>query len=157
MIVAYALEEDAVKKGRGAMESPARVDRGADEGNSKMRKLLWALAALSLTACGSFGADPTAGPNASVSTVQTKAGQTLVVAWKAFDALLTAVDGLQAAGVLRAGTPKAIRVADLLDRGRNALNAATAAVHAGNATSFSAALADAQKALEDAKAAIGGA
>ena len=121
-----------------------------------MKKLICAFAALSLAACGSFGADPTAGPNASVSSVQTKAGQTLVVAWRAFDALLSAVDGLVAAGVLKPGTPRAIHVANLLDRTRSALNAATEAVHAGNAASFSAALADAQKALDDAKAAIGG-
>ena len=121
-----------------------------------MRLFLCALAALSLTACGSFGADPTLAPNASVSSVKTKAGQTLVVAWRAFDALLTAVDGLQAAGVLRGGTPRAIQVANLLDRARHGLNAATDAARAGNSADFTTALTEAQTALGEARAAIGG-
>ena len=116
-----------------------------------------ALVALSLAGCTTFPADPAIGPTSPIEAVKTKAGKTLVVAWRAFDALLTAVSGLQAAGVLQAGTPKALKVADLLDRARNALNAATEAVRIGDEGSFSDALAQAHKALADAQAAIGGA
>ena len=116
-----------------------------------------ALVALSVPGCTTFPADPNFGVGTSLGDAKSKAAQTLVVAWRAFDALLTAVDGLQAAGVLKAGTPKALKVADLLDRTRNALNAATDAVRAGDANSFSEALALAKSALEEARAAIGGA
>ena len=115
-----------------------------------------ALAALALAGCSTFPADPGFNSSGTVATAKTKAGQTLVVAWRAFDALLTAVDGLQAAGVLTAGSPRALKVADLLDRSRNALNAATEAVRVGDEGGFSGALATAQTALREAQAAIGG-
>lgn len=124
---------------------------------SLVKNAVAALAALALAGCASFPADPGFNSSGTVATAKTKAGQTLVVAWRAFDALLTAVDGLQAAGVLTAGSPKALKVADLLDRARNALNAATDAVRTGDEGSFNDALAMAQSALDEAKAAIGGA
>ncbi|HEX8573461.1 MAG TPA: hypothetical protein VF759_11995 [Allosphingosinicella sp.] len=122
-----------------------------------VKKALAAMVALSLAGCTTFPADGGFGPGSGVVDVKDRAAKTLVVAWRAFDALLTAVQGLQAAGALTAGSPRALKVADLLDRTRNALNAATEAVRIGDQGSFETALAQAQKALEEAKAAIGGA
>lgn len=121
-----------------------------------LRTTVAALAALSLAGCTTFPADGGFGPNSEIGEVKNRAAKTLVVAWRAFDALLTAVQGLQAAGALTAGSPRALKVADLLDRTRNALNAATEAVRIGDEGGFEAALAQAQTALEEAKAAIGG-
>lgn len=121
-----------------------------------VKKALAAFVALSLAGCTTFPANGGFGPDTGVGEVKDRAAKTLVVAWRAFDALLTAVQGLQAAGALTAGSPRALRVADLLDKTRNALNAATEAVRIGDEGGFEAALAQAQTALEDAKAAIGG-
>ena len=122
-----------------------------------VKKALAAFVALSLAGCTTFPADPNFGSGSGLEEVKDRAARTLVVAWRAFDALLTAVQGLQAAGALTAGSPRALRVADLLDRTRNALNAATEAVRIGDQASFDAALAQAHKALAEAKEAIGGA
>jgi hypothetical protein len=122
-----------------------------------LRNAVAVLVALSVPGCTTFPADPSFGSGTALGDAKTKAAEALVIAWRAFDALLTAVDGLQAAGVLRAGTPKALKVADALERARNALNAATNAVRAGDANSFSEALELARAALEEARAAIGGA
>jgi hypothetical protein len=120
------------------------------------RNALTALTALSLAGCATLPSDTGITSNSTVETVQTRAGQTLVVAWRAFDALLTAVDALQAAGAITAGSPRALRIANAIDRTRTALNAATDAVRAGNQQDFTQALALAQAALGEARAAIGG-
>ena len=122
-----------------------------------VRNAVAALAALSLAGCTTFPADPGINTSGTLETAQTRAGQTLVIAWRAFDALLTAVDGLQAAGAITAGSPRALRIADGLDRARNALNAATDALRAGNQADYTQALALAQAALGEARSAIGGA
>jgi hypothetical protein len=123
-----------------------------------MKKLLAALVALSLTSCTTFPAVPGFDPAvpAPLAAASNKAIPALITAWRAYDAILTAVDALQAAGVLRPGTPRALAVADGLERALNALNAATAAVRAGNAANFTDAMALAQQAFADARAAIGG-
>jgi hypothetical protein len=121
-----------------------------------MKKLLSALVALALTSCTTLSADGSFTPNSTVQSLTDRASQALIVAWRGFDAILTAVDGLRAAGVIRDGSPKALRVADALDRARNALNAATEAVRIGNAGGFTGAMSQAQLAFTDARAAIGG-
>jgi len=123
-----------------------------------MKKLLTALVALSLTSCSTFPAVPGFDPGVPPVAGQlvNKAIPALVTAWRAYDAVLTAVNALRAAGVIRDGTPRALQIADILERMLNALNAATEAVRAGNETNFNEAMARAQQAFTDARAAIGG-
>jgi hypothetical protein len=110
---------------------------------------------LSLGACTSVPADPDVGAASSVAEVRTKAGQSLVVAWRAFDAFLTAVDALRAGGVIKPGSADAAKLAELIERTRHALNAATDALRAGNGADFTQSLTLAQSALAEATAAIG--
>lgn len=121
-----------------------------------MKKILTAFAALSLASCSTFPAVPDFNPQAMVSTSVNKAVPALIAAWRAYDALLTATDGLITAGVLVPNSPRALRVRDILQRLRNALNAATDAVRAGNETSFVSATALIQQAFAEANQAIGG-
>jgi hypothetical protein len=112
-------------------------------------------ALLSLGACTSVPADPGVGAASSVAEARTKAGQSLVVAWRAFDAFLSAVDALREGGVVKPGSADAAKLADLIDRTRHALNAATDALRAGNGADFTRSLALAQSALAEATAAMG--
>ena len=123
-----------------------------------MKKLLTALVALSLTTgCATFPAVPNFNPqDTNISATVNKAVPALVTAWRAYDAMLTAVNALRAAGVIQDGSPRALQIADILERLLNALNAATEAVRAGNATNFTDAMTRAQQAFTDARAAIGG-
>jgi len=125
-----------------------------------MKKLLTALVALSLTSCSTFPAVPSlpdlSNPRATLGTVTNKAVPGLMTAWRGYDAILTAVQALRAAGVIQQGSPRALRIADALERALNALNAATNAVRAGNETSFTSAMELARQAFSDAESAIGG-
>lgn len=125
-----------------------------------MKKLLSALIALSLTGCATFPAVPglpdLSNPQATVGPVANKAVPPLITAWRAYDAVLTAVQALRAAGLIQQGSPKALRLADALERTLHALNAATDAVRAGNETSFDGAMALARQSFADAQSAIGG-
>jgi hypothetical protein len=78
----------------------------------------------------------------------------LIAAFSAFDVALTAVDGLVAARVIVPGSPRAIEVKGYLQRAQSALNAADAARKAGSATTYVAALKNAQAALVLATAAL---
>jgi len=123
-----------------------------------MRKILVALAALSLTACQTTGgdfADPNFSAGSPLENAQTRASQTLVVAWRAFDAVLTAVDALSDTSVLRPGTPRAVRVAGSIREARAALDAATNAVRVGNSASYSEALQRAHLALSSIRTVLG--
>lgn len=119
------------------------------------RKLLILLAAVAAVGCQPF-AQAGFTPGAPVESVQNKAAQALIIAWRAFDTLLSAVDALQAAGAIQAGSPRALRIANALETARNALNAATEAVRVGSAADYTQALSRAQQALADARAALGG-
>ncbi|MEA3041025.1 MAG: hypothetical protein QOC65_514 [Sphingomonadales bacterium] len=119
-----------------------------------MRRILSAFAALSLVACQP-GVDTGLNSASTVETATTRAGQALVVAWRAFDATLTAVEALRDAGVLRPGTPRAIRVADMIDSARSALDAATEAARIGNNANFAQALQRAQQAFSAIRTALG--
>jgi len=125
-----------------------------------MKKLLSALVALSLTSCASFPAVPglpdLSSPQATVGPVTNKAVPALITAWRGYDAILTAVQALRAAGVIRQGSPAALRIADALERALHALNAATDAVRAGNEASYTSAMVLARQAFTDAQSAIGG-
>ena len=63
---------------------------------------------------------------------------------------------LRVAGLIQQGSPRALRIADALERALHALNAATDAVRAGNETSFTGAMSLARQAFADAQSAIGG-
>jgi hypothetical protein len=120
-----------------------------------LAKAMTAVALLSMGACASVTADPGLSAASTVAEVHTKAGQSLVVAWRAFDAFLTAVDALRAGGVVKPGSADAAKLADLIDRTRHALNAATDALRAGNGAGFTQSLTLAQSALAEATASIG--
>jgi hypothetical protein len=119
-----------------------------------MKKLLTAFVALSLASCNTTFGDGSLDPSAPVEQAQTEASKALVVAWRAFDALIAAGEGLRDAGVLRPGTETAIRVADAVQAARLALTAATSAARAGDIAQFRTALSQAQDAFRAAEAAI---
>jgi hypothetical protein len=121
-----------------------------------MKKLLSILVALALTSCSTFPAVPDFNPAVAVSSSVNKAVPALIAAWRAYDALLTATEGLIAAGVLVRDSERAVRVRRILERTLSALNAATDAVKAGNETNFISAAALLQQAFAEANQAIGG-
>jgi hypothetical protein len=125
-----------------------------------MKKLLSTMVALSLTSCATFppvpGLPDLSNPQATIGPVTNKAVPALITAWRGYDAILTAVHALRVAGVIQQGSPRANRIADILDGARNALNAATAAVRVGDATSFTAAMEQARQAFVAAQSVIGG-
>lgn len=120
-----------------------------------MKKLLTAFVALSLTACTTMsGGNFTSGT--PFEQVQTRAQQALIVAWRAFDALIAAGEALRDAGVLVPGTPKAQAVGEHTLRARAALDAATEAARVGNTANFAAALAQAHQAFVEIQRALRG-
>ena len=119
-----------------------------------MKKLLAAFVALSLTSCTTLSGSGQFGSGTSVEVAQTEAEKALIVAWRAFDTLIAALETLRDAGVLQPGTERATRVADIVRTARLALDAATAAAQAGNVAEFRAALAQAEQAFVSAQAAI---
>lgn len=125
-----------------------------------MKKILTAFVALSLASCATFPAVPglpdLSNPQATVGQHTNKAVPALISAWRGYDAILTAVQALRAAGVIQQGSPRALRIADALERALAALNAATNAVRAGNETSYTSAMELARQAFADAQSAIGG-
>jgi len=114
-----------------------------------------AVVALALAACGTTRGEVGLTSASAVSALHGRAGQSLVVSWRAFDALLTAVDALQQGGIVKAGSPAALKLAALIERTRSALDAATDALRKGDGAGFTDSLALAQSALDETKAAIG--
>lgn len=108
-----------------------------------MKKSILLLAALSLSGCSLLPALvglPAAPPAPLAHTAIDE--QALNIGYEAYDAVLTAVDGLVASGRLVRGSPKALQVQHYLILIRDTLNAATAAAHAGNATDYGTAVRD---------------
>lgn len=70
-----------------------------------------------------------------------------IIALQTFDTTLTAVDRLVAAGVIKPGTPIAVRLADTIREAKLAFQTAGAALNAGNTTSYFTALTQAQAAI----------
>lgn len=87
-----------------------------------MRKFILAAAlALALPGCATIPDTPTA------PLTQTHIDeQALTAAYASFDVLLTAIDGLVVAGVLKPGTPKALKVKALIQTAQDGLNTARA-------------------------------
>jgi hypothetical protein len=121
-----------------------------------MKKLLSALVALSLTGCATFPAVPTFNPHDQIAPTINKAAPALAAAWHGYDALVTSVNALRAAGIIHDGSPRANHIADVLEGLLHALDAATDAIKAGNATNFADAMNQAQQAFTAANLAIGG-
>jgi hypothetical protein len=116
-----------------------------------------AAASLALAACGTTTADAGLSSASAVGELHSRAEQSLAISWRIFDALLTAVDALQQSGVVKSGSPAALKLATLIERTRAALDEATAALRKGDGAGFAHSLTLAQSALDETKAAIGNA
>jgi hypothetical protein len=119
-----------------------------------VKKLLTAFLAICLTACAvpnySLGGPP---PVPLAATTIDDSG--LSAAWKSFDLALDAIDLLRNSGIIKVGSPKAVRIADGIDAVTAALTAAESAANAAsNPTDYAAALVAYRKALSDAKIAM---
>lgn len=114
--------------------------------------LLIACASMALTACGpgevlSGGSIPVESPApAATTTIDDSA---LEMAWKGFDAALDAIALARTAGVLKPGTPKAIKVADGIDKVLAAFKAAEHAAAGLSTQSYAVALDELKAALTD--------
>lgn len=122
-----------------------------------MKKLIL-VAALALSACTlpsfSLGGATTAPAPLAATTIDDTA---LSAAWKAFDAVLDAIDLWKAAKPSVKGTPQAIAVADAIDKTTHFLTAAEAAAAAGSTKDYLVALANAKQALIELHLALKGA
>lgn len=125
-----------------------------------MKKLLAGFVALSLTSCTALNGLPGFDPGTTDPSVRNHAAQALIVAWRALRAFEAAGTVLltQPAGnpVITPGSPRALQMANIADRARNALNAATDALRNGNSANFTAAMVQAAAALAEARAIVGG-
>jgi hypothetical protein len=110
-----------------------------------MKKFLIAvtLASVSLSGCTTVGTLAKPAPLAQ-TTVDEK---TLVISLETFETVLTAVDRLVAAGVIKPGSPRALQLADAIQTGKKAYQAAAVAHRLGNASTYFTALLQAQSAL----------
>lgn len=120
-----------------------------------MKKLLPLLAALSLGACqlpdisiGSASPAPLA-----QTVVDDKA---LMAAWQSFDLALDGINILADQKYLVPGTPKAIAVADGIDKVTGFLTAAESAVAAGSTKDYGVALANVRGAIAQLRASLKG-
>lgn len=107
-----------------------------------MKKLFLALS-ITLASCSSFPGIGTQAPLAA-TTIDEKG---LILALETFDTVLTGVDRLIAAGVIVPGSPTAIKIADAIAKAKVALQAASAAQRAGNASGYVSAINDAKVAI----------
>ena len=71
----------------------------------------------------------------------------LILALQTFDTVLTAVDRLVAAGVIKPGSPRAVQIADAIQSTKKALQIASAAQRVGNTGSYLTAIRQAQVAI----------
>lgn len=121
-----------------------------------MKRLIPLLAALALGACTlpsfSLGA-PTAPAPLAQTVIDDKA---LSAAWKSFDVALDAINLAIDAKVIQIGSPKAVKIADAIDRVTAALSAAESAAAAGSSTDYLAALNHARSALDQLRFALKG-
>lgn len=134
-----------------------------------MNRLILAICApLALTACNLGSQGQIASASTVAASVADAVGapkptlqgtaideQALTLAAKAVDLAALSASALVAARVIEPGTPRALALAQGLDRARMAVNAAADARNAGNATSYTAALADAENAVAQIRATIG--
>jgi hypothetical protein len=76
------------------------------------------------------------------------------IAFQTFDASLSVIDGFVATGAIVRGSPTALTLKRGILATRDALKAASAAQRAGNATSYRAALSQAEQALAEVRSAL---
>ena len=107
-----------------------------------------------LNSLGSLAPSPAALTHLDRTLIDDKA---VGVAYVALDAATTAVDLAIANGKITPRSPTALRVADALDAARHAVNAASDAQRAGQATDYATAVAQATAAMSEVTAAIHGA
>lgn len=107
-----------------------------------MKKILIALS-LAVSACAPGGVLSTPAP-LTHTVLDEKA---LILALQTFDTVLTAVDRLVAAGVITPGSPRAVQIADAIEKAKVAYQAASAAQRAGSSTNYLAELANAGSAV----------
>ena len=148
-----------------------------------MRLLLPALAALSLAACTTTPPAPLPAPPVSTTPDRTDAiiavastaatvadaigvappatltrttidDKAVHLAFATFDTALTIVDGFVASGTIVPGSPQALRIKRAVLATNDALIAASAAQRAGSATTYTAALRNAETALDSLRAAL---
>lgn len=122
-----------------------------------MKRLLALAAALSLSACTlpqmSIGGAPQSPAPLAQTTIDDTA---LMAAWKSFDVALDAINLLIDAKVIKVGSPKAVKIADDIDKVTGFLTAAEAAAAAGSSTDYLVALANVKGAITELRAALKG-
>lgn len=120
-----------------------------------MKRLFIVATALALCSCSALGP---AGVNTPPALLQNTVidKQSLIAAWSAFDVALTTLDVLVATKKLTPGSVRAKTITGHLETAQTALNAATAAQRAGNATSYATAVAQANRARRLASALLQG-
>lgn len=109
-----------------------------------MKKILIALSAVSLMGCATIDRLVHAPAPLATTAIDEK---TLIIALQTFDTVLTAVDRLVAAGVIKPGSPRALQIADAIHAAKVAYQAASAAQRAGNSSSYFTAIGQAQLAV----------
>jgi hypothetical protein len=108
-----------------------------------MKKLVIALS-IALAGCQPGVSVVTAPAPLAATTIDEKS---LVVALQTFDTVLTAIDRLIAARVIVPGSPRAIQLANAVNKAKLGYQAASAAQRVGDSGSYLAGLAEAQVAL----------
>jgi hypothetical protein len=106
-----------------------------------MKKILIAVS-IALAGCAT---NPLASPTPLAQTTIDEKG--LIIAMQTFDTLLSAVDRLVAVGLIKPGSPIALKIADAVHTAKVAFQAASAAQRAGNSTSYFTAISQAQAAI----------
>lgn len=133
-----------------------------------MKRLLTLFAALALAGCTTAGMIHTAASTAASAADASGAvppaplaataldEKALTIAAQALDTTALTASALVRAHVITAGSPRALGLASALDKARHGVNAAAAARRVGNASSYRAALADAESAIAEIRTIIGG-
>lgn len=123
-----------------------------------MKRILALLAALTLGACQlpdiSIGSALGNSPAPLAQTVVDD--KALQAAWASFDVALDGINLLADTGYLKPGTPKAIKVADGIDKVTGFLTAAESAAAAGSTKDYGIALANVRGAITQLRAALKG-
>ena len=117
-----------------------------------MKKVVCLFAALSLGACMPIGLNSAPAPLAATAIDDVA----LRTAWQGFEVAIQTITLLRQAGVIKAGSPSALKIADGIDRVTAALNAAEHAATVGSTTDYTVALTEARAAIADLRLALKG-
>lgn len=110
-----------------------------------IKKFIACFAALALAACNPVGGVSSSG---TVATLNAAAKNTIHLTFSTLDAVALTSKSLVEVGIIKAGSPTALSIADGLDKTRTLLNAASAAQQAGNAGEYLRLIGEAQKAFD---------